>query len=297
MPGTLFSLAILVLLLIPGMLFVIQVDNRRPTRDLSALRELIAIAAVGTLCDSIALMLFGTLRICFPKVTPDVGSLVLLGSAYVRLHFVSVVWWIAGLLTFSCGLAYLLGRCWPGVAGAVASGRITFTSSWWELFHMHPGTRIYVGCELDDGSYIAGYLLRYSTEADETPDRELSLTIPISYRPQGSTETRALNGVGAVSVRASQMKFMTVSYMQIQNSSDLPTEVDADQGQHKAPDTTEAGEDSLQPRELFIALLVLARRKAFSKVSHPKRSDQCQSRISHDHTLAEPILHLSQPMG
>lgn len=235
MPNTLFSLAILVLLLIPGVVFVIQVDNRRPTRDLSSLRELVSIAAVGALCDFITLVLFGVLRILLPRETPDVGNIVRVGSAYVRLHFVTDAWWAVGLLAFSCGLAYALGRFWPGVAGAVVSGRITFTSSWWELFHMHAGTRIFVGCELQDGSYISGYLLRYSTETDETPDRELSLTTPMYYRPLGGRESKPLDGIGAVSIRASQIKFMTVSYIQIEDS-DLGIDAQKGPGEHETVD-------------------------------------------------------------
>jgi hypothetical protein len=213
MPDTLLGLAVLVLLLVPGVVFVIQVDNRRPTRDLSALRELVSIAAVGALCDSVALVVFSILRAFLPRQTPDVGGIARFGFSYAKLHLVSEGWWLAGLLVGSCALAYLLGRYWPGVAGAVASGSITFTSAWWELFHANPGTRIYVGCELQDGSYIAGYLWRYSTETDETPDRELALTGPVTYWPAGHPEpTESMQNVGAVSIRASQMKFLTVTY-------------------------------------------------------------------------------------
>lgn len=173
----------------PGVIFVIQVDNRRPVRDLSPLRELTSIAAVGALCDFVSLCLFGLLRAWFPPDTPDVGKIVRIGGAYFKLHVVSEAWWIVGLFAFSCLLAFLLGKYRPLIAGAVASGRITFNSAWWELFHLNPDSRIYVSCELRDGSNIAGYLLRYSTETDESPDRDLALAEPISYRSVGSQDS------------------------------------------------------------------------------------------------------------
>jgi Family of unknown function (DUF6338) len=215
MPDTLFGLCILILLFLPGVIFVIQVDNRRPVRELSSLRELVSIAAIGALCDLTSLILFGILRALFPGETPNVGKIIRVGAVYFRLHAVSEAWWILGLLGFSCGLAYVLGRYQPRLAGAVVSGRITFNSAWWELFHLNPQSRIYVSCELQDGSYIAGYLLRYSTETDETPDRDLALAEPISYRPVGRQEATVLDKVGAIVISASQIKFLTVTYEQV----------------------------------------------------------------------------------
>jgi hypothetical protein len=215
MPDTFFGLSVLILLLLPGVIFAIQVDNSRPQRELSPLRELLSIAAVGALCDFISLALFGLVRAWFPLDTPDVGKIERNGYAYFKLHIVNEVWWTIALFGFSCLIAVLLGRFVPATAGKIVSGRITFNSAWWELFHLNPESRIYVGCELQDGSYIAGYLLRYSTEIDETQDRDLALVEPISYRAVGRQEASVLNKVGAISVSASQIKFLAVRYEEI----------------------------------------------------------------------------------
>lgn len=213
MPDTLLGLAILILLLVPGVVFVIQADNRRPTRELSALRELISIAAVGAICDFTVLVAFGILRAIYPRGTPNVGAMARLGFSYTRLHLVTDGWWVAGLLIASCVLAFFLGIFWPGVAGRVASGKISFDSAWWELFHQNKNSRIYVGCELQDGTYVVGFLWRYSTESEEIVDRELALAAPISHRSPGSADVSTLANVGAITVRASQMKYMTVTYL------------------------------------------------------------------------------------
>jgi hypothetical protein len=213
MPDTFLSLSVLIFILLPGVVFAVQIDNRRPTRDLSPLRELAVVAGIGTLCDLIVLIAFGILRVLLPN--RNVGYFIKFGFSYIKLHYISVGWWVAGLLIISSCLAYILGRYMPAVAGRVASGSIKFTSAWWDLFHMHPETRIYVGCELQDGSYVAGYLLTYSTEVDETPDREITLSAPICYRPAGIDETSTLENVGAVAVNAGQLKFLTVAYQSV----------------------------------------------------------------------------------
>jgi hypothetical protein len=213
MPSTLFALAVLIILIMPGIVFAIQVDNRLPTRDLSPLREFTLVAGMGVICDSFILIIFGVIRAAAPESTPDVGSIERLGTPYIRLHFVSIGWWFICLFLASCTLAFILGRYRPEIAGRVTSGDITFTSAWWELFHEHPGAYIHVGCQLEDGSYISGYLVRYSSEIDETPDRELALTAPITYRPAGDDKAGTLDDVGAVIISARQIKFLTVSYI------------------------------------------------------------------------------------
>jgi hypothetical protein len=214
MPNTLFALAVLIILVMPGIVFAIQVDNRRPTRDLSSLRELTIITGVGVICDAVVLAIFGIIRALFPEDTPDVGRIERQGSAYVKLHFVSVGWWFLALFLTSCALAYALGRFKPEIAGKVASGKIAFNSAWWEAFHALPETYKYVGCYLHDGTYISGYLATYSTESDETSDRDLALSAPISYRgPNSGDQDLPMDNVGIVIVSAGQLKFLTVTHV------------------------------------------------------------------------------------
>lgn len=219
MPDTLFALAVLVILVMPGIVFAIQVDNRRPTRDLSSLRELAIITGVGVICDAAVLVIFGIVRALFPRRTPDVGLIERQGVAYIKLHFVSLGWWFLALFLASCGLAYVLGRFKPDIAGRVASGRVGFNSAWWEAFHALPDTYKYVGCYLQDGSYVSGYLLTYSTESEETSDRDLSLSAPISYRgPNAGDQQVTLDNVGEVIVSAGQLKFLTVTHTEFHTS-------------------------------------------------------------------------------
>jgi hypothetical protein len=226
-PDTLLGLSVLVLLFIPGVIFAIQADSRRPTRDLSSLRELITIAGTGAICDIAILLLFGFLRILFPRSTPNVGQLLRVGTSYARLHIVSLAWWLFGLFVAACVLAWLLGTFWPGIAGRIVAGKIQFDSAWWELFHAQPDCQNYVSCELTDGSYMAGPLFRYSTDTEETENRELVIAAPIMYRPVGYEKASELENVHVLSIRASQIKYLAVTYLEpgsalIEPADDLP---------------------------------------------------------------------------
>nr|WP_270890033.1 DUF6338 family protein [Streptomyces sp. DHE17-7] len=71
----------------------------------------------------------------------------------------------------------------------------------------------YVGCELVDGSYLAGVLKHFAHQAEETGDRELALAPPLQYRPHAGAPARPLTGHQLVSVSARQIKFLTVTYL------------------------------------------------------------------------------------
>jgi|ERR1700733_13125000 len=212
MPDTLFSLGVLILLGMPGVIFAIQLENREPAREVSPLRELATVVSVGVVCDALALLLFGIIRGIRPSLTPDVGLMERSGMQYVKLHFASVGWWSIALLLTACSLAYILGRFSPQIARSISPPAIKSASAWWAAFHQFPDTYIYVGCVLQDDSYVAGYLKSYSSDVNETPDRDLILCAPITYRPAGSDEEKALEDVGLVTVSASQLKFFTVTY-------------------------------------------------------------------------------------
>ena len=85
-------------------------------------------------------------------------------------------------------------------------------SAWWRLFHDNPGSRIYVGCTLDDGSYVSGFLNSYSKVGTEHADRELTLRAPITYRPPQDSDAVQLDNVGAVAISARHIMLMTVTY-------------------------------------------------------------------------------------
>jgi hypothetical protein len=175
--------------------------------------ETVLLGLTSFLCDAAALFVFGVLRVTIPDHTPDVGRLVRDGRTYFDAHYASVAWWALGLLTLACAFGFVLGR-WPPRFAPIFADDITFTSAWWDLFEQYPDSTVYVGCELNDGSYLGGELFTYNSDEDETGDRELALSSPITYRAAGDDPVE-LEDVGAVSVSARQIKFLTVSYLPV----------------------------------------------------------------------------------
>lgn len=111
------------------------------------------------------------------------------------------------------GLRRVPGLGWltPPIRG------VAFRSAWWRLFEEHPheGHRIYVGCTLEDGSYVAGWLFSHAIDYEETADRDLILSGPVVFRPAGAGDGDdvELANVGAVVVSARRIVHLFVSYI------------------------------------------------------------------------------------
>jgi hypothetical protein len=212
LPNSLLGLALFVLLLAPGLTYYFQRERQVPTRSVSAFRETATVAVASVLFNVVALTVFSVLRTAWPEATPDVGRIIREGSAYIKCDYRLVGTWSAGLLAFACLLAGGWGRfaaSWPGSSG----NAISFTSAWWELVRGKPADHtVFAGCELEDGSYVAGEVFSFNTDVEETADRELVLRPPITYRASGEQETTEFP-VSALAISSQRIKFLTVTYI------------------------------------------------------------------------------------
>jgi hypothetical protein len=216
-PTTIVGLVILVVLLLPGMTYRVSRDAQDPTPGHSAFRETAAIVTVSALAHGVTLAGFAIARTWGPtSITPDIGQLLRPKSGYFGDHYARVFLWAAGLMLLSCALSALAGAWRPGaLMKRLPSAQVDFRSAWWKQLRagQPAGHTIYLGCELDDGSYVSGELLSFATGTEETADRDLVLTGDLGYRPPGSNEPQEFNlGASTLIVSARRIKFITVNY-------------------------------------------------------------------------------------
>ena len=225
MPTTLLSLVLFVTLLAPGLCFFLARDALRPQRELSAFRETAVAVLVGLGCDLIILLGFALIRWVAPSLTPDVRRLLLHPYQYSIQHLAFLGWWGFGLLAAACAIGFRAGRLktlrvptlhakWPPITlRKIEMGPIRFESTWYTLFHGHEDELVYCSCTLEDGTWVGGYLKSFSTEVEESADRELLLVAPIRFRPAG-LEKAALIDTSAFVVSARRLMFMDVQYLE-----------------------------------------------------------------------------------
>ena len=225
-------------LLAPGFCYLLRRESELPSRTVSAFRETVTLVLTSLGCDAAVAAAFGLLRLLLPRHTPDVGAFVRdtsPTSSYVRQHYAQLTRWGFGLLVVACLLATAMAstdlsarvvavlRRAPGLGWLVPPIRgVRFRPAWWRVFqeHPHPDHCIYVGCMLDDGSYVAGWLYSHAIDYDETADRDLILSAPVLFRPPGAGngDEAVLENVGAVVVSARWIVELFVTYVPVEAS-------------------------------------------------------------------------------
>lgn len=194
LPSSVLGLAIFVLLLAPGFVYVLRRERSVPARQHSPFRETVRVVAVSLVCLAIAGLMVAAARALWPRYTLNFGGLVHDPVAFTRVHYVQLAWWSIAFLALATMFGAVaadprLARRARSAAGrrplrwlaAAASTDIQQASAWYIVMHMYdhdPGP-IDVGAQLDDGSYVRGRLSYFSAKYDETADRDLLLQAPL----------------------------------------------------------------------------------------------------------------------
>ncbi len=199
-PSTAVGAALFVVLLTPGLLYVLRRERTAPSRSVSAFRETLRIVAVSIASLLAACLVVGWLRALAPNATVDVGALLRDPTRYAVDHHVRLAWWSLGTITLACVAALTAADprvvrtaravaerpMWRKVLGT-SDTDIRRDSSWTGVFTMYddhpdgPGD-VLVGALLEDGAYVQGTLASHSPDLQETGDRDLVLTAPITLR-------------------------------------------------------------------------------------------------------------------
>lgn len=218
MPTTLTGLILFVILLVPGFAYLVGSERFGVHHRFSPFRELVSIVMASITAEVVVLAVF--LALSATSWTPDVVAFVDDPAAYTRAHPGEVGGWSVGMLLVAAAGAYV--STWPKVRDGMTWLRSHRSSSppvaqrasaWYQLFNDLPkGDQVHVALLLDDGSYLDGYLGSFDVAAEDTPDRDLILDAPITYRPAGDTETHPWHA-SSVAVPARHMTVLAVTYL------------------------------------------------------------------------------------
>lgn len=216
MPTTIVGLVVAITLLVPGFIHHTQRRARVQQRSASALVETANLVTISTLTNGMALALFSAFRAWQPDHSPDVRRIITDGWNYTGDGVGYLALWGAGLILLSTAFAFLLGvrPGWLGSFSARFAPTIVDSSAWYQVFESAPDKRTYVGCDMQDGSYIGGFLDWYSTELEETADRDLVIAEPIAYRPPGDGEDRLIHGFSRLVISARDIVRLYVSFIE-----------------------------------------------------------------------------------
>jgi len=209
LPTTVTGLLLFIALMLPGLAFVTVRERLGIEHRKSVLRETGAVVFCSVITELMVLGLFAAIRTLWPKHTPDVGRLVREGANYAQAHYAAIASWSVGLLAVAVLVAASSAK-WLATRPHHASTM----SAWYLLFEGYEQavtSQVFVGCVLDDGSFIQGRLASFNTRSDDVEDRDVVLVPPLLYRPPGDSETQDYSA-SAACISARRMVTMFVSY-------------------------------------------------------------------------------------
>lgn len=200
-PSSAVGVLLFVVLLAPGLAYVLRHERVVPARPHTAFREGLRVVFVSLACLLVTGLLAATLRSAFPRNTPNIRGLVQDPLGYWRGHHVQLTWWALAFILFATLLGWvsadrrlveLVDRLEGTKAVRWLTGAhvtdITATSAWYRVLKLeakkHRPTEIQVGAAIDDGTYVQGWLWSFNVDADETQDREVVLSAPLHLTTQ-----------------------------------------------------------------------------------------------------------------
>ena len=220
MPSTVLGLALFIGLLAPGFCFIAAREARLPERELSGLRETSLFLFVAVLCDVLALLALALVGAFHHSATPDVPALILDPSGYIASHLAFLGVWSLGLLVLACLIGWIFGMASVSLPQWYRKkfrnrnlGRIEFVSGWFKYLE-ESGKEAYCGCVLDDGSWVGGFLMWFSSELRETADRDIILTKPLYRRGPTDDDEVFVAHTDRVFISARRIVYMTASYLE-----------------------------------------------------------------------------------
>ena len=189
MPSTLIGLLVAVYALIPGYCYYTVRRRTVPTRPVSTVIEGANLLVVAIVTNTATLALYGVLQWVpwFGDHSPSIVEILRDARGYLlesnaRLAYVGV--WAMGVLAVSSVLAVVFAlRLWP-INRLVSrfAPALSDESVWHRYFFLDApeDARVFLECDLVDGSYVAGPLVWYNTDLEDHPDRELVLGQPLT---------------------------------------------------------------------------------------------------------------------
>lgn len=217
LPSSLLGLSLFIVLLTPGLAFVLRHEHTIPAQQRSAFRETLRVAFVSVACITVTGLLYTGLRWLFPAETLDIGGLIHNPSKFLTDHHVGVAWWSLTIMGFAIALGVIAGdpriiehikkvRCHKRLSWLTGykETAIRPISSWQLVFHIYdndnPGP-IRVGAQLDDGTYLQGWHYSKTATADDGEDRDIVLSGPLTLITADGTSHDLSNQFSVISAR------------------------------------------------------------------------------------------------
>jgi len=213
-PSTTVQVFLFLALVALGLYYELLRERRRPAIGETAFREASRIALASVLFDVAALAVLAIVRVIQPTWIPDLRLWLAHPAAYLRDHYVLIIWVALTGLVLAFGFATLADQLHRRRSGDMRPGGI-----WFQLFRTdRPDNTVpWVSLRLTDGVEIAGFLAYY-VPADDPAVVEIALRhnaqgTGLQLRKAEGQQIERLDEWSDIVVRGDQISYFKVRYL------------------------------------------------------------------------------------
>ena len=221
MPSTLVGLLVAVYLLIPGYCYYATRRRTVPTRPVSTVIEGANLLVVALVTNTSMLVIYVALQ-WVPWIrghSPSIVDLLRDAEGYLLQSNARLAWvggWSVALLAGASALAVAFAyRLWPIEPFLKRFAPALSDESVWHRYFFIGAPKdsyVYLECHLTDGSYVAGPLVWYNTDLEDSPDRDLVIGQPLTLLGPDGEPTEGSPGAQAI-LSAREIGQILVTYV------------------------------------------------------------------------------------
>ena len=221
MPSTLVGLLVAVYLLIPGYCYHAARRRTVPTRPVSTVIEGANLLVVAMVANTSMLVLYGALQ-GVPWIrghSPSIVHLLRDAEGYLLQSNARLAWvggWSVALLAGASALAVAFAhRLWPIEPFVKRFAPALSDESVWHRYFFIGAPKdsyVYLESHLNDGSYVAGPLVWYNTDLEDSSDRDLVIGQPLTLLGPDGEPIEGSPGAQAI-LSAREIRQILVTYV------------------------------------------------------------------------------------
>lgn len=234
MPTEPLSVLVYVLLLLPGLVFLVKTETYRASLKHSAFRETATVVILSSICVGFSLLLLCLWSFFDPIASDLLSDFVASPRNFVEQQLPTFVVVLLATLLVSCATAYLLAgegmqERFRELLGAKNKIDV-YSSSWDTAFRMHDNVLVDVGIQLKSGAWVSGNLFSFDPVLDGIPHRSLVLSGDVRYRHAAGLTPEEFVGYHVLTVDSEAIEYMAVGYQAKEETHD---EVEAAGNPHR----------------------------------------------------------------
>lgn len=222
-PSTVAAVVTFLLLVAPGVAFLLLRAGTRPETEHTPFREVSLVALTSLFFSAVSVAALALVRALRPGWMPDLQAWLADPGSYVDVHYRLVARAALVELMIALILAVLVHRLlesqwaaplWRWLMHMVYSRNrgIVSTSAWYQVFSSQGmDENVYVTLETTSGRVYTGSVVGYSVDAGNPAEREIVLGPP--FRLDGAEEENHLEGWQRVIVPGPQVSAILAAYV------------------------------------------------------------------------------------